>query len=356
MNFLQAELYLKEKLLCKTEKYLLCYHSGFIVLRCSADKKLIHKRRINSHLSSIRLVERALRYEPRAAAQIDDDKFIFSMHGCIYRYNAEDNSIFAEHTFVHGMNNPLDFCVRRDEFGNITDLLYGEYINNSDKKPISIYRRKNDMWVRIYSFSAGTVQHIHNITYDRYKNCYLIMTGDSDAESGIWEADTDFTKVRPIALGRQIYRCCVCFPTKDGIYYPTDTPLESNKLYRLNEKDDGTINLTEICEMPGPCIFGTVINDCLYMATSVEGDPTLGNFRYKFSDKLGKGVKDRLVHIIKYKPNGSASEIASFKKDFLPMWLFQFGNVQFPEQCSNNMLLICPQAVKGEKGTFAINI
>ncbi len=62
-----------------------------------------------------------------------------------------------------------------------------------------------------------------------------------------------------------------------------------------------------------------------------------------------------LVHIIKYEPNCSASEIAaSFKKDFLPMWLFQFGNAQFPFQDGNNGIYIYSQSCKNINGTYEI--
>ena len=103
--------------------------------------------------------------------------------------------------------------------------------------------------------------------------------------------------------------------------------------------------------MPGPCIYGRVFHEALYMATSVEGDPTLGGWKYRLSNKLGKGVKNRNVHIIKCDVNGDITEIAEFKKDKLPMWLFQFGNAQFPD--AEDGLYISTQSTV-EKGTYKI--
>lgn len=353
---MNANLYLKEKLLCKTDDYLFCYYKGHLVLRKCSGKSFVKKLRIQSVIKSNRFVERVFRYEPRTAVPVGKNNFIFSIHGKIYNYSVESNSVILEHEFIKGMNNPLTFCARYDEFGNIADLLYGEYINTSDKKPVSVYRRGNDEWKKVYSFPAGAVKHIHNIFYDKFKNRYIILTGDSDEESGIWDANMDFTNVRPIVAGKQIYRACVCFPTKDGIYYPTDTPLERNRLYKLNEKSDGTVSLIELYEMPGPCIYGIEHVESLYMATSVEGDPSQSAFKYRLSNKLGKGVKDRYVHIIKFSLDETVSEIASLKKDMLPMWLFQFGNAKFPSQSDGDSIYICPQSCKNSDGTYEIRM
>lgn len=354
MFIMERELYLKEKLLCQTEKYLFCYNKGFIVLRNSDDKSFIQKLRILPFIKSVRFVERLLRFEPRAAASISSDNFIFTLHGAIYNYSVKNNSIRAEHQFEKGMNNPLKFCAKYDENGNPVEILYGEYIWNDNKGPVSIYSRRDGVWKKVFTFSDGMVRHIHNIVYDKYKDRYIIMTGDDDSESGIWEADCDFSAVKPIVSGKQIYRACVCFPMKSCIYYATDTPLEQNKIYKLQIEDDGGTTLTEIYKMPGPCIYGTILGGSLYMATSVEGDPSMSNVRYRLSNKLGKGVSDRFVHIIRCSPDGTVSEIDRLKKDILPMWLFQFGNAQFPQQSNNERLYFCPQSVKGKKGTYVI--
>ena len=250
MFIMERELYLKVKLLCQTEKYLFCYNKGFIVLRNSTDKSFIQRLRILPFIKSVRLVERLLRFEPRAAVSISSDNFIFTLHGTIYNYSVKNNSISAEHNFEKGMNNPLKFCVRYDEAGNAVEVLYGEYIWNDDKGPVSIYSRIEDTWREVFTFSAGMVKHIHNIIYDKYKERYIIMTGDDDSESGIWEADCNFKTVKPIVSGKQIYRACVCFLMKSCIYYATDTPLEQNKIYKLHTNDDGGTTLThniDIC-------------------------------------------------------------------------------------------------------------
>ena len=339
--------YMVEKMLAQSGKYILAYKKGYLFLKQSISKNNIQKLKIHHGIRVNSLIERLFRFEPRAAVPLNDNCFIFSDHGAIYEYSVENNSITLRHSFSKGMNNPLSFCIRKNLNGDFIELVYGEYIWNENKGPVSIYKYDLKEWKEVYSFPANTVLHIHNIIFDEINYRYIILTGDSDNESAIWESDIDFNNVRKIVGGAQKYRACIAYPTEMGIYYATDTPLEQNFLYLLS--NNGL--LKEIYPMPGPCIYGRIYKDSLYMATSVEGDPTLGGWKYRLSSKLGKGVKDRKVHIIKCDKYGNVSEVANLKKDNLPMWLFQFGNAQFP--IADDGIYISTQSTV-EKGTYKL--
>ena len=344
---MKIELYIKEKLLAGNSKYLLSYQNGQLFLRLTKNRCLVNKLRIHSRSKSSSLVERLMRLEPRVALSLDENIFLYSDHGAIYKYDAETNTVEAIHSFSRGMNNPLSFCVRKDADGRVTEVLYGEYIWNTEKGPVSIYKYDLKEWKKVYSFPANTIVHIHNVFYDQYENQYIIVTGDEDSESAIWTSDINFNNVKKLVGGSQKYRACVAYPTKEGIYYSTDTPLEQNWLYFLDKEN----TLHGIYRMPGPCIYGKVYDGCLYMATSVEGNPSLGGWKYRLSNKLGKGVTDRNVHIIRCNGEGKVEEVAKFKKDALPMWLFQFGNAQFPE--AEDGIYISTQSTN-EKGTYKL--
>lgn len=344
---MQLTPYVPEKTLAINKKYSFGYKNGCLVLRNVVSNNIIYKLRIHSRWKSLTLVERLIRLEPRAAISLDDNTFLYSDHGAIYQYDVETNTIKVIHSFKRGMNNPLTFCVRKDENGSVIEVIYGEYIWNTDKGPVSIYKYNLKEWKEVYSFPAKTIVHIHNVLYDRFKNCYVIVTGDEDSESAIWKADLDFKRVERIAGGSQKYRACVGYSTERGIYYATDTPLEQNWLYLLDKEN----RLHEIYKMPGPCIYGKVYDGWLYMATSVEGDPTLGGWKYRLSNKLGKGVRDRKVHIIRCNQEGDVEEVAKLRKDALPMWLFQFGNAQFPD--AEDGIYISTQSTV-EKGTYKL--
>ena len=341
--------YNKYCLLCSQGRFDLFYYNGIICVYDKTNRRVVSRHRIdNCYFFSF--LSRLLRKKPRAAVALDNNTFIFSCHGKVYRLSIIESELVIEHEFLKGMNNPLSFCTRYDKNGNIIDILYGEYINNFSHEAVSVYRRFSNGWKNVYDFPAHTVKHIHNIIYDKYRNRYLIMTGDSDDESGIWEADPDFNSVSPIVRGSQKYRACVLMPTKDGFFYVTDTPIEQNYVYHLD--NDG--NLTAINEILGPCIFGIEKNDYLYFATSVEGDSTLATWKYIFSSKLGNGVKDRYSHLYRLSKNGELEEIDKIEKDWLPMWLFEFGNIKFPSS-NDNRVYICPQSLVKE-GTYYVNL
>ncbi|MCC7572016.1 MAG: hypothetical protein KO464_01340 [Candidatus Methanofastidiosum sp.] len=352
---MNCDIYLKEKVLCKTIKYLFCYHKGCVLLRNINDKTLIQKLRMHSLIKSFRPIERLFRYEARCAISIDEDTFIFSCNGIIYNYSIKSNKATIEHRFDKGMKNPLTFCTRYID-GNLVDVIYGEYIWNENKTPVSIFRRVEGRWVVVYTFPQKAVTHVHNIVFDEYRNRYIILTGDSDNESGIWKADIDFNNVKPIVIGKQSYRSCVAFPTEKCVYYATDTPLEQNWIYELTEQPQGTANLLKVYKMPGPCICGRESSGSYFFATSVEGDPTQSKWKYRLSYRLGKGVHDSFVHIIKGNKYGQFCEIAKLKKDIFPIWLFQFGNAQFPTGEWKDGVIITPIATKHSDGrTLVIN-
>ena len=186
--------------------------------------------------------------------------------------------------------------------------------------------------------------------YDRYKNRYIILTGDDDSDSGIWEADCDFQSVKPIVVGKQSFRACALLITKNRMYYVTDTPLETNAVYELIEHEHGA-SVNMLAEISGPCIYGCEKDETMYFATSVEGDPSQGKWKYRFSQRLGKGVKDRFIHIYKLDKSG-IKEIGKFKKDSWPIWLFQFGNAQFTNSTDSEVYMYLQSSVT--KGTLKL--
>ena len=343
--------YLPERMLCKNKEYIIGYKNGKLIVRYSKTKEIIKRRRIHSFCQSIALVERLLRIGPRVADFVSKEELIFSDHGWIYKYNIAKDELNKEHAFSRGMNNPLQFCKVEMDSEERCKIIYGEYIWNTEKGPVAIWERsEKGKWNKLYEFPANTITHIHNIIYNKYSESFIILTGDADSESAIWQADKNFMNVYRVIGGEQTYRACVAFPTETGLIYATDTPLEPNKLIRLDcEKKAIKVN-----SIPGPVIYGRIANQCLYFSTSVEGNPKFGKWKYRLSNKLGPGVEDKNVHIFQCNQEGQLQEVASLKKDLYPMWLFQFGNALFPNS-EDNDIYICPQSCR-EKGTYIIEI
>lgn len=296
-----------------------------------------------------RVIERLFRLEPRLAIGLDEKRILISYGNSMLEYNMQLNTLYSIHKYRSGVNNPLNILKVENEGGKI-EVLYGEYWGNTKKEPVRIYGMKEGKWEKKYEFEEGKITHIHALIEDNYRNGILILTGDCDDESGIWIAYDDFKRVIPWVMGRQMYRSCVAFPIEEGLIYATDSPLIQNAIFFLNEKGEAE----KIYDLPGPCIYGTTMleenGETSYVfATSVEGDSRNTGWKYWLSNQLGEGVLDRYTHLVKGNLNDGFCEICCMKKDELPMLLFQFGNVQFPENHTNR-LLITPKSVKRYDG------
>lgn len=294
-------------------------------------------------LAKIRLSERLLRLEPRVAITLDNDYFLLSCAGKIYRINVKSGELVCEFQLRKAMNNPLAFT--RDSKGRI---LFGEYFSNNDHEEVCIFERDNGVWKKVYAFPPNTIYHIHGIVAD--EDDYYVLTGDDDSESAIWKTSDHFKNLHKVVGGKQEYRACVAFPYKSGLVYATDTPLKQNQLSYL----DCSVPQPKsefLYEMPGPCIYGREINGVFYFATSVEPDARYADtMRYRFTYKLGESVKDRYVHIISMTSDGTIEDAMQMKKDIWPMLLFQFGNASFPETIDNDAVVMTPISVKKYDG------
>lgn len=295
------------------------------------------------------ILERMLRLMPQCAVWVDENKFIFAQKGHIFCVNLPSGRIYVEHDFIKGMRVPLYFCQVEANAGFQSSIFYGTYIIKQGR--VSIWKRDNNgNWQEIYMFPDQRVLHIHNIIPD-YQNCrFLVLTGDADNESGIWEADCDFTEVHALLVGKQQYRACVAFPGKDTILFATDTPLEENYLYKYKE----SAKVPEpILKLPGPVIYGTSYHENGTMkylfATSVEPDSRKVGIRYLLTSKPGQGIQDRKTHVFSGNLEEGFYEICRFEKDCWPMGLCQFGNVLFPSGKAKKCW-ICPQGVKEYDG------
>jgi len=338
------------KFLCDVNKQIVSYHKGGIYKQDSLYSR--HEKIVDLPLhimfkiaAKIRPLERLLRLEPRLALRVDDEHFLLSYHGCIYRIDLNSGELIQEHKYRRNMNNPLSFCRNEEK------ILYGEYFGNTKRESVSVYSREKNRWEKIYTFPAGEILHIHQIIYDKYRDCYWVLTGDDDSESGIWCSDTKFEFVRPIFKGKQLYRSCFLVPYENYIIYATDTPIEENYLL-ISEIHGGKWSEPKILhKIPGPCIYGKILSDeCFVIATSVEPDSNLPIYRYRISYKLGEGVEDRYSHIIKWSMDTGICELAKGRKDVLPMNLFQFGNYQFPECGTANGITATGQSISGQDG------
>ena len=211
-------------------------------------------------------------------------------------------------------------------------IVFGEYFNNPEKKEVKIFSKSVDTeWKTTYAFLEGEINHIHNIIPDKYEKCLWILTGDFGNSSAIWKVEENFKKVECVLRGKQIFRSCIGFPTREGLIYATDTPFSKNSVRLLykNNADDNYYS-KHIQDINGSCIYGCRYNDKLYFSTVVESNGVYKNrFHALLSRCKGDGIKDYKSYL--YKEDGRKFKIVySSEKDALPFVPFQFGSIQFP--------------------------
>lgn len=337
------------KLLCADRYGELYYHAGFLYWKENGKEQYEKLCRIcPQKFVKIRLIERLLRMEPRLAlpAEIPEAYYV-TCGGALHLVRVKEKSIQPIVKYRRGMNNPLNITKIQGIGGFSNGYVFGDYWGNVEKERVNVNRLSSDGSDILFQFAPGEIQHIHSINVDEKTQRVLICTGDTDKESGIWEAFDDFKSVKPLLRGSQKYRSCGAYVTENGILYATDTPLCDNGLYLFDETKQ---NVSLICEMPGPCIYSTKIRKSdgteLYVfATSVEPDSSLPTRRYRLTYRLGAGVKTRYTHIIAGNPEEGFRDVVQFKKDALPIWLFQFGNVQFPSVEKGSSIICTGQSL-----------
>lgn len=335
---------LKGKLLCKVGDKYVIYKKGYLYIYDNLEKKWEKRKKFLNNLfdmlcSKIRFLERTLRLDPRTATVVSNNQILISGRRKIWNFNIDTLKLSEEHSFREGMNNILSFCnAINSEHENI--ILYGEYWPNKFKEQVNIYKRNEGRWEIVYTFPKKSIKHVHQIVYDQIKNRFMIATGDSSQETGIFEASSDFKNVKPLAKGDQKFRTCFLTLKDNTIYYPTDSPTRNNYIFSLCGNQ-----LTSLYAIPGPCVFAKKISEHVFIiSTSVECDPKTNLLKGILFNRLSCGIQDRYSHIIIYDIRGKIYEIGRYKKDFWSLILL-FGNIMFPD-IDDNYIYFTGIAVK----------
>lgn len=213
-------------------------------------------------------------------------------------------------------------------------LYWGEYFDNADRDEVHIYGSEDNgqTWNVAHTFAKGAIRHVHNIVHDPWRNCLWILTGDYGDECRILRASCDLAQIETVMKGKQQVRAVAAVPTERALYFSSDTPLESNHIYRL----DSERQLTELAAISSSSIYGCSVGSRVFFSTMVE--PSQAN-------------RDRTVRVY-----GAATSnpqlwqsLLEWRKDLLPMNLFQYGNAFLPDgENSTPFLAVSTIAVRSD--------
>jgi len=283
------------------------------------------------YLDSFKLFYRAKRSGVRSSA-VFDGSFYFSFDRKLYCYNVVQKSLSLEYAFKKG-HGPLSYSIIEDIARFDDCLVYGEYYGNAEKNEISLFGKyRNGDWKKVYTFSSGLIDHVHNLVPDKYNDCVWILAGDFDQSASIWRATDNFGYVECVVSGKQIYRSCVAFPMSDGLLYATDSQLIENSVRIL--KKSGECYVSErVASINGPAIYGTQRNDYFIFSTSTEPEKVFGKrtLRAILASRPAPCIKKNQSDLVALnKDTLTCTVLLSRVKDRWPYLLLEFGALIFP--------------------------
>ena len=211
---------------------------------------------------------------------------------------------------------------------------WGEYFDNSSREEVHIYGSHDggETWSPTFTFPKGAIRHVHNIVFDAWDRCLWILTGDYGNECSILRASLDMKHVESVIRGNQQARAVAAVPMPDGLYFSTDTPLESNFIYRL---DRGGA-LTKLTTISSSSIYGCRTAGKLFFSTMVE------------PSEVNRDRKARVYAADAQRPEEWRRAL-DWTKDIWPMWLFQYGNAFLPDgNNETDYLAVTTVAVKSD--------
>ena len=327
---------------------LVCYQRGRIRV-LGGDEEVIsfsipmgsNERRLGWSKLAIRL----LRLGVREAIALDNEHVLLSIGNTLNEVDLRTGKISNGWSCGDGIR-PLRFSVVEGIGGFEEGFYFGGYLGNMDKKPVNIYHRMGvDQWKVVYTFPQGTINHIHNVVADPYRQCLWIFTGDFDEAAAVWKVTDGFKKVERMACNDQKYRACVVYALPEGLLYATDAPFADDFIYLLNPE---TMEAKELFPIHGSCIYGCQWKDQYVFSSTVEGDGRNNSrWQFYFGRKRGAGIKDDYVHMYMGNLEEGFKEIYKEKKDGMPLYTFQFGVFKFPAGVNNgDTLYFQPVATK----------
>jgi hypothetical protein len=257
-----------------------------------------------------RFTARLLRDGFHALAVLPSGGLVATVPGAIVCRGPNETEFQSTHAITRG-TRPLHITVVPNGA-----VYWGEYFDNASRDEVHIYGSTDggSTWSVAYTFPKSAIRHVHNIVHDPWGDCLWILTGDYANECRILRAACDFSRVETVLQGNQQARAVAAISTEDALFFSSDTPLESNFIYRLDRR--GT--LTQLASISSSSIYGCRAGSRLFFSTMVE--PSEVN-------------RDRMVRV--YGAEVGSGEnwrpLLAWPKDCWSMRFFQYGNAFFPD-------------------------
>jgi hypothetical protein len=275
--------------------------------------------------SSQRLTSRLCRDGFHSLAALPSGDLVGAVPGAIVHKGSASSEFAVTHRIRRG-TRPLHITAAAD--GRV---FWGEYFDNPHRDEVHIYSSidRGQTWDVAYTFARGAIRHVHNIVLDEFDGGLWILTGDDGDECRILRASADFKRVEVVLSGDQQARAVALIPTPDAVYFATDTPLQANRIYRL---DRGGGRTERVASISSSCIEGCRVGDSIFFTTMVEPS----------------GVNPQnSVHLYGSADGTQWQRLKQWRKDRWSTRFFQYGNAFLPTgQNDTDLLAVSTIAVE----------
>lgn len=285
-----------------------------------------------SHAGVIRassLAQRLLRAQVYRMRILPNGNIVYIFKGGIYTQRAGEVTAYLSHAIERG-SRPISLANRGDDL-----IVFGEYWSNDARGPVHIYGSKDGgiTWDVVYTFDAGSIRHVHGISYDRFEDCFWICTGDYDDECQLIKAAPDFSDIQIVRQGGQGYRFYSITVTEDTLLTATDSPIEPNHICLYNKQAD---RLDRVAPIENSNFYHCLIGRQAFVSTNAEASETHDETAsHVWTGSLDDGGWHRLFSF----PVDLPYRLSTTR--FVPDGLFQFSRVHFPEGDAPGDVLVC---------------
>jgi len=284
------------------------------------------------NLPRVRLLERILRLSISGFLILNDEWGLAVRNNEIWRVNLRDGMVSLDFLVPEG-RKILALTLVKDVQGFDDAIVFGEYFNNPSMLPVNIWRcslATPGCWSIGFTFSAGQINHVHNIVVDIGRSALWILAGDFDKAARICLSSKNFKEVSVVLGGDQQCRATWIHRLNDAVFYATDSQLEANSLCVLDEQDN-EITSRRLYAIEGSSIYAAIGRHEVFFSTAVEPGMPTGNMLIDlFQTKIGEGIISRQSVIYLLTHDCQIRELFRASKDIWPMCLAQFGTFIFP--------------------------
>lgn len=268
----------------------------------------------------------------------------------VYRMRvlANGNMVFVFRKGVYTLVNGEDVAVRTFDVtrgsrpvslaskpGGLT--VFADYWANEAREAVNVYGSEDDgtSWHKVHVFPPGEIRHVHGITYDRWEDCFWMVSGDNDDENCLFRVTPDFSEVKPVSRGGQANRFYSVVALERVLIMATDTPLEANYISVFDKRSD---EMRQVQHTQNSTFYSCAVGRRVFISTNAE--PSEANDT-EYSH-LWMGLPDYLEpwrHIAAYPSD--LWDRASYKVPGIPSGLFQYPRIFFPDGENDSDFLVC---------------